>query len=178
MIALDSLDKKLLEAVQKGFPLAPEPFSQLGGELNINPPDVLRRIEALKKKGIIREIGPIFDGRALGFQSTLVAMRLPHQELDGAAGTIGRHAGVSHNYARNHTFNLWFTLALPPGADLPGEIDALAARVGADATLSLPALRIFKIGVQFNLGEEGRISTHAGAPGTPTPPPRNGQNTP
>ncbi len=178
MIALDTLDKKLLEAVQKGFPLAPEPFSQLGGELNISPDEVLRRIEALKNQGIIREIGPIFDGRALGFQSTLVAMRLPRQELDGAAGTIGRHAGVSHNYARNHTFNLWFTLALPPGADLPGEIDALAARVGADATLSLPALRIFKIGVQFQLGEEGRVSTHAGAPGTPTTPPGNGQNTP
>ena len=177
MIALDSLDRKLLEAVQKGFPLAREPFSELGRELETHPEEVLRRIEALKKESLIREIGPIFDGRALGFQSTLVAMRLPPRDLDGAAETISRHTGVSHNYARNHAFNLWFTLALPPQAGLPGEIDALAAGVGADAVLSLPALRIFKIGVQFHLGEKGRISTRAGAPSTHARPPGDGANT-
>jgi DNA-binding Lrp family transcriptional regulator len=160
MTELDMLDKKLLEAMQKGFPLEPEPFFELGKTLGIGQEEALQRVGALKDRGIIREIGAIFDGRALGYQSTLVALRLPTHQLDGAAGVIGQHPGVSHNYARDHDFNLWFTLALPPGTNLEEETQALAARAGAEAVLSLPAIRVFKIGVYFRLSDAVHISAH------------------
>ncbi|MFQ5826664.1 MAG: Lrp/AsnC family transcriptional regulator, partial [Dehalococcoidia bacterium] len=171
MTDLDTIDKRLLEATQKGFPLAPEPFFELGKQLEIGQEEALQRVVALKEKSIIREISAIFDGRYLGYQSTLVALRLPPHQLDGAAGIIGQHPGVSHNYAREHAFNLWFTLALPPGANLEEETQTLAARAGAEAVLSLPAIKVFKIGVYFRLSDAVHISAHADSR-------RDGGNTP
>ncbi|HEX78306.1 MAG TPA: Lrp/AsnC family transcriptional regulator [Dehalococcoidia bacterium] len=154
---LDELDKKLLNTAQGDFPLGREPFSAIGLQLGVGGDEVLRRLERLKGEGIIRHIGPILDARRLGYQSTLVAMQLPESRLDQAAQVINQHPGVSHNYARDHRFNLWFTLALPRDADLQGELQKLGHLVAAEAVLNLPALRVFKIGSYFDVAGEGRI---------------------
>src|ERR1051325_8512450 len=114
MIDLDAVDKSLLNIVQGDFPLDPTPYQRLAERLEITQDDVLQRVHRLKKGQIIRQISPIFDTRALGYQSSLVAMSVPTERLDEGAALVNTHPGVSHNYKRDHAFNLWFTVALLP----------------------------------------------------------------
>ena len=139
-----------LNALQRDFPLHQEPFSGLGSELEMDADEVLDRIRRLKQEGIIRHIGPIFDARKLGYTSTLAALQLPDNRLSDAAELISQHPGVTHNYSRNHKFNLWFTLTLPRRNDLDEEIQELGQYVRAEAVLNLPALRVFKLRTYFD----------------------------
>ncbi len=114
MTGLDALDQALLERMQFAFPLVPRPFAALGEELNLDESEVLARVLRLKGAGTIRQIGAIFDTRRLGYQSTLVAFHTGNGALETVAAQVSDHPGVSHNYARPHHYNLWFTLAVPP----------------------------------------------------------------
>jgi len=148
---LDAVDRALLERLQAPMPLVPQPFAALGQDLDLAESEVLARTRRLKAAGLIRQIGPIFDTRRLGYESTLVAFHVPEAALEEVAGRVSAHPGVSHNYARPHHYNLWFTLAVPPGEDLVTEIDRLARQTGVDDWLNLPALRVFKIKTHFGL---------------------------
>jgi DNA-binding Lrp family transcriptional regulator len=161
---MDEQDKRLLNAIQAEFPLTTRPFKDLGERAGLGEAETLARLAEFKRQRIIRQIGGIFDTRSLGYQSSLVAMRVPPERLDAAAQTVNGHPGVSHNYQRNHAFNLWFTLAVPPSSDLPWTVDRLHELAGAESTRVLPTLRLFKIGVQLDMeGTSGIERTNAGA---------------
>jgi DNA-binding Lrp family transcriptional regulator len=151
---LDAMDRALLERMQAGVPLAPRPFATLGEGLGLMEEESLARVRRLKEAGVIRQIGAIFDTRHLGYQSTLVAFHAPDGVLEEAAAQVSAHPGVSHNYARPHHYNLWFTLAVPPGRDVEDEVGRLARQTGVDDWLNLPALRVFKIQTHFALDKE------------------------
>ncbi len=148
---LDSLDRRLLDLLQTDFPLVVEPFSKLADEVSLSQEEVLNRLRRMKETGLIRQISAIFDSRRLGYRSTLAAFSVDDERLDEVALLINAHPGVSHNYARTHLFNLWFTLTLPPGEDLEAAVAKLAKNAGVERYLVLPALRAFKIGVQFKM---------------------------
>src|SRR5690606_16273972 len=101
--------------------------------------------------------------KALGYSSALVAMSVPADRLARAAAVINAHPGVSHNYKRTHQFNMWFTVAMPPGVDLDGVIDRLHVLAGAESTRPMPTLRLFKIGVTLDMSGT-RDMTARGAP--------------
>ncbi len=163
---LDSIDRKLLNLVQVEFPLSREPYADLGLRLGIDRDEVLHRIEQLKAKGIIRQISPVLDARSLGYQTTLVAMRVVESQLDKAARLIVEHPGVSHGYERNHHFNLWFTLALPPTADIETELQQLTSLADVEAVFVLPAIKLFKIGVYFAVdGDSQPVADTVAQPG-------------
>ena len=128
-----------------------EPFRQIGEETGIPESEVISRIAASKEKNIVRQISAIFDTRKLGYKTVLVAMRLPHDSLDSGARVINEHPGVSHNYARNGPFNLWFTLAVPPEDSLENTVEEMAGRAGAESYRLMPTIRFFKIGVNFDM---------------------------
>jgi len=153
-VFLDSIDKKLLNLVQTEFPLQPRPYSELGLKLGIDSDGVIQRIEQLKAKGIIRQISPVLDARRLGYQTTLVAMKVSASQLDKAAQLIKEHPGVSHGYQRDHRFNLWFTLAIPPAADMETELKRLASPIDAEVVFALPAIKLFKIGAYFAMDRD------------------------
>jgi DNA-binding Lrp family transcriptional regulator len=155
---MDVIDRRLLNLVQKGFPLVARPFAAIGERLGISEENALARTQRLKNAGIIRQISAIFDSRRLGYSSTLVAMDIPEQHIDESAGRISEHAGVSHNYKRDHSFNLWFTLTLPPGADLEAEVTQLSDVAPARRTRILPALRLYKIGVELDLEQGANVA--------------------
>ena len=163
---MDDLDKRLLNTIQADFPLVSRPFHALGGQLDLAEGEVIDRVAALKQRRIIRQISAIFDTRSLGYKSSLVAMRVQPEKLDGAAAIVNGHPGVSHNYTRDHAFNLWFTLAVPATSDLEWTVEHLHATTGAESTRILPTLRLFKIGMQLdmegNTGTERVESGHAG----------------
>ncbi len=150
---MDSVDKDLLNLIQREFPLEREPFAALGRPLGLAGDEVIRRIEALKRGRVIRQISAIFDTRVLGYQSTLVAASIPADKLNSAAKAINSHPGVSHNYERNNPFNLWYTVAVPPDSrlGLEGTVDVLHKISGAEKTRILPTLKLFKIGVTLDM---------------------------
>ena len=154
-IPLDETDKRLMNLLQSNFPLDPEPFALVAGEADLELSDVLGRTQRLLDGRIIREITPIFDTRALGYESMLVAAKVDSENPQRAARMVNAHPGVSHNYLRTHDFNLWFTIATPPDSKigLKGQIDALMEETGAVSMRELPTLVLFKI--NMNLEMEG-----------------------
>jgi DNA-binding Lrp family transcriptional regulator len=159
---MDDRDKRLLNAIQADFPLRSRPFDILGTALGLAEVEVIARLGEYKRQRLLRQIGGIFDTRSLGYQSSLVAMRVRPDRLEAAARVVNGHPGVSHNYERNHEFNLWFTVAVPPGSDLAWTVGRLREMAGADSARMLPTLRLFKIGVQFDMdGKSGTERSEA-----------------
>ena len=113
--------------------------------------EVLDRIRALKQSNVVRQISAIFDTRRLGYKTMLVAMRFASDKLDSGAQVINQHPGVSHNYGRTGSFNLWFTLAVPPDESLENTVEDMAQRTGAESYRLMPTIRFFKIGVNFDM---------------------------
>jgi len=156
--AMDAIDRRLLNLIQKDFPLVARPFAAIGEQLGTSEDDALARTRRLKKAEIIRQISAIFDSRRLGYSSTLVAMDIPEEHIDESASRISEHPGVSHNYKRDHSFNLWFTLTLPPGADQEAEVAQLSDVARARRARILPALHVFKSGVELDLEQGANVA--------------------
>jgi len=156
--SITQTDARLLDHLQTAIPLVDRPFLQIGQELSLSEQEVIDRVTALKCKtgGVIRQISAIFDSRSLGYESCLVAGKIQESRIDEAAAEVGKHPGVSHNYRRNHDYNLWYTLAVPPDSrlGLQKTVDILHARSGASITRLMPAIRMYKIGVKFSLSGE------------------------
>ena len=151
---LDTLDREILNEIQWTFPLVQRPFDEIAGKFNTTPQVIKDRMVSLKKSGVLRQLSAIFDTRRLGYKSSLVAAQVLPSELEGVAKQINRHPGVSHNYERNHEFNLWFTLAVPPGSDLKAEINRFKGIPGMVRIRLLPTIRLFKIGVKLDMVDE------------------------
>ena len=157
---MDIIDNKLLNLLQADFPLVREPYTGLGQRLDISADKVIGRIAQLKTEGIVRQIGPVLDSRRLGYHTTLAAMRVTENQLDSAERLISEHPGVSHGYERDHHFNLWFTLAIPPEASVETELQRLNAPIDAEAVFVLPAIKLFKIGAYFSMGDDSCSTTN------------------
>jgi DNA-binding Lrp family transcriptional regulator len=154
-VPLDEADKALLNLLQSSFPLEPEPFELVarGAELPVD--EVMARAQRLLDERIIREITPIFDTRALGYASMLVAAKVDSDNPHRAAQIVNSHPGVSHNYLRTHEFNLWFTIATPPDSELglEGTLEVLKAKTGAESIRELPTLTLFKINMNLEMSQ-------------------------
>jgi siroheme decarboxylase len=155
-VALDEADKRLLNLLQGSFPLEHRPFARVAEAASLSEEEVLQRTQRLLDQRIIRELTPIFDTRALGYQSMLVAAKVDPEHPHRAAQFINTHPGVTHNYLRNHEFNLWFTIAVEPDSrlGLNGTLDVLAERTGAESIRQLPTLKLFKIRMDLEM-EQG-----------------------
>jgi len=154
MSAADNLDKEILNEIQWTFPLVNEPFAEIAKKFSISSEELKDRLVKLKHKGVLRQLSAIFDTRKLGYSSSLVAMEIEPNRLDYVAQQINRHPGVSHNYERNHEFNLWFTLAVPPGSNLEKELEKFSKLQGIKKVRMLPTLQLFKIGVKLDMVDE------------------------
>ncbi|GIX05849.1 MAG: transcriptional regulator [Candidatus Poribacteria bacterium] len=152
-VEIDAVDGKLLNRMQEAFPLTERPFRVLGEMVGISEEEALRRTIRLRRAQIIRQISAIFDTRALGYKSSLVAFKVAPAELIETARIVNRHPGVSHNYERNHEYNLWFTIAVPPGHE-PEEDVAILARESGAVYRMLPTLVLYKIGVKLDVAGE------------------------
>jgi len=146
------MKQEILSRIQKKFPLVAEPFKVIAEELEIEESEVLSILQAQKKANIIRQTSAIFDTKRLGYKSSLVAFKIAEDKIDKAVEIINAHPGVSHNYERNHEFNIWFTMAVAPDSmlGLDKTIEILAKLTEADEYIMLPTLKLFKINVKLN----------------------------
>ena len=148
----EELTKEILSRIQKKFPLVAKPFKAIADELGIGEEEVLSILQAQKADKIIRQTSAIFDTKRLGYISSLVAFKIPAEKIDAAVAIINSHPGISHNYERNHDFNIWFTLGVAPDSKLGLEktLEILAKVTEAEDYIMLPTLKLFKINVKLN----------------------------
>ena len=148
---MNEIEKRLLNIIQSDFPVTSKPYENLAKQLGLSEADITKIIEDLKKRQIIRRVGAIFDLQELGYKSTLCAMKISPESLEEMAGIVNSYSGVTHNYGREHEFNLWFTLIAENEEKIIETIDDIKAKTGVDEILNLPALNLFKINVDFRL---------------------------
>jgi len=143
---------EILSRIQKKFPLVAKPFAAIADELDMSEAEVLEILQAEKKAGIIRQTSAIFDTKRLGYKSSLVAFKVQKEKIDAAVEIINSHPGISHNYERNHDFNIWFTLGVSPDSKLGLDktVEILAELTEADEFIMLPTLKLFKINVKLD----------------------------
>lgn len=146
---MDERDRRILNAIQEEFPVAAEPFQCLAERLGCSPEDVFSRVRAMKEIGVIRRIGAVFDLKRLGFVSTLCAARVPDDRVADFVAQVNGYRGVTHNYRRDHAYNIWFTFIAPSEAFLTQALAEIRVRTGIADILCLRAHRQFKINASF-----------------------------
>jgi DNA-binding Lrp family transcriptional regulator len=153
-MVLDNLDRELLNRIQTDFPLTGEPYKELAKELGTGEEEVLERLKRLKENGTIRRLGGIFDSRRLGYTGTLCAIKVPPEKIDFTAAVVNGYPGVTHNYIREHDYNMWFTLLVQNKDEISRIMKEIKEKTGLDEIISLPAVKLFKIRVNFDLTED------------------------
>ncbi len=147
---MDERDKAILNIIQSDFPLVSRPYAAMGERLKLTEAEVLARVRALKERGVIRRIGGNFQSKELGWISTLCAASVPEDRLDAFVSEVNSRPGVTHNYLREHKYNVWFTFIGPDWESVTETLADIRKKTGTDI-LNLPAEKLFKIKVDFQM---------------------------
>ena len=148
---MDDIDRNILNEIQSNFPIASRPFSELGKRFDLSEDEVLERVRRLKGEGVIRRIGGNFNSKKLDFSSTLCAAKVPEEKLDHFVETVNGYPGVTHNYLRNHEYNVWFTFIAPSMSHIEKALEEISDTTGVPEIRNLPAVKLFKIKVDFEV---------------------------
>lgn len=145
----DAVDRRIINALQEGFPLVPRPFAAVGRRLGLNEAELIERLENLRRCGAVTRFGPFFDAAAMGGAFCLCAMAVPEEHFESVAEQVNAHPEVAHNYARAHALNMWFVLA----TEKPDQVEATARAIEAEtglAVLRFPKEQEFYIGFRVS----------------------------
>lgn len=148
---MEETDKKILNILQKEFPLTEQPFAIVAKKCGINEEEVLARVQKMKNDGIIRRIGAVFDSAKLGRVSTLCAARVPEDKIELFVKTVNANKNVTHNYRRDDEYNIWFTVSAASAKKLESFLDEVKEKTGVTDILDMRAVRTFKINASFEL---------------------------
>jgi len=148
---LDSIDKQILELIQTNFPVVSRPYQAIGDQVGLAEVEVINRIKNLRQAGIIRRLGGLFDSRKLGYVGTLCAMQVAPQDIEQVAGVIAQYPGITHNYLRDHKYNMWFTLLAESEQKIAAILEEITNKTGITQILNLPSQKVFKVRVKFDL---------------------------
>lgn len=140
----DATDRRILNALQEGFPITPDAFAQAAADLGLEEAELISRLAAMKEARIITRFGPFYDAAAMGGAFCLCAMAVPEAEFDAVAEQVNAHPEVAHNYARTHRLNMWFVLATETEAAIAATARAITAETGHTVHL-FPKLQEFFI---------------------------------
>ncbi|MEA3471056.1 MAG: AsnC family transcriptional regulator [Thermodesulfobacteriota bacterium] len=148
---MDETDRKILNILQRDFPVDPESFRLIGEKIGLSEDEVLKRIKKLKDEGIIRRIGAVFDTKKLGYVSTLCAAKVPEENIRNFVDVVNSYKGVTHNYRRNHRYNIWFTLIASSDDEIEKILKEIEEKTGNSGILDMKATKKFKIDASFDL---------------------------
>ncbi len=157
------LQRHILDMIQDGFPLTPDPYAVLADSLACATDTVYTAVMDLRREGIIRRIGGSFVASALGYRSTLAAAKVDPACLESVAARVSAWPEVTHNYERSAEYNLWFTIIARGNPAVQTIIDDVQGYAGVKSVISLPAIRMFKLRVTFQIGETD-ASAQVGTP--------------
>jgi DNA-binding Lrp family transcriptional regulator len=148
---MNPTDRKILNEIQSDFPITSRPYRELGRRLNLTEEEVMSAVRQLKEEGVIRRIGGNFQSSRLNFVSTLCAAKVPEEKIDSFVEVVNRYAGVTHNYLRNNVYNIWFTFIAEDMEFIENVLKEISEETGAQVILNLPAIKMFKIKVDFEV---------------------------
>ena len=148
---MDDTDREIINAIQSDYPISPRPYLELGKRFGVSESEVLERVKRLKESGIIRRIGANFNSRKLNFTSTLCAARVPKEKLAGFVEEVNSYSGVTHNYLRDHEYNVWFTFIAPSMEQVEEALKEISEKTGVPEVRNLPAVKTYKIKVDFEV---------------------------
>jgi len=148
---MNQTDRKILNEIQSDFPIAARPYQELGRRLNLTEDEVMVAVRRMKEDGIIRRIGGNFHSSRLNFVSTLCAAKVPEEKIDRFVEAVNRHPGVTHNYLRNSVYNIWFTYIAEDMDFIENALKKISEETGVAEILNLPAEKMFKIKVDFEV---------------------------
>ena len=148
VLEISPIERALLEIIQTAFPLASNPYAEMGEKLGLSQKEVFDLTQNLRAKGLIRRIGASFNARALGWHSTLCAAKVPAHQLENFIELVNKQAGVTHNYLRNHAYNVWFTLIAKDKQEALAGLENISQKTGVKI-LNLPAEKIYKLKLNF-----------------------------
>ena len=148
---MDAIDRKIINAIQSNFPISLQPYQELGKQLHLAPDEVLKRVKVLKAASIIRRIGGNFHSHRLNYTSTLCAARVPEDKIERFVEVVNNYPGVTHNYLRRHDYNVWFTFIAASMSSIESALKEISGKTGVEEIYSLPAVRMFKIRVDFEV---------------------------
>jgi DNA-binding Lrp family transcriptional regulator len=146
---MDSVDRHIVTLIQAGFPVEERPYEAIGKKVGISEDEVIRRLKDIKESGEIRRMGASFDSRKLGYSSTLCAVHVPEEKMQAAIDAINSYHNITHNYERNHHYNVWFTVIAPSPARVDEILHEIEQSAGVGPIINLPASRLFKIQVDL-----------------------------
>ena len=144
-------DKDILNEIQSDFPITSRPYRELEKRLNLSELEILDRVKELKRSGVIRRIGGNFHSDRLEYESTLCAAKVPEDKIEHFVEVVNRHPGVTHNYLRNHAYNVWFTFIAKNMAYIKNALREISEETQVEEILNLPAVKTFKIKVDFEV---------------------------
>jgi DNA-binding Lrp family transcriptional regulator len=151
MPVIDDQNKKILNTIQVDFPIHPRPYKIIADKLGLSEDELIQRITQMKQEMLIRRIGGNFSPDRLGYHSTLCAARVPKDKLTLFTTTVNSYSGVTHNYQRDHDFNVWFTFIAASVDTIEDSLKQISKATGVETILNLPATRVFKISANFKL---------------------------
>jgi DNA-binding Lrp family transcriptional regulator len=151
MPPIDDVDRAILNRIQSDFPMTKRPYLSIAENFGLSENEVIKRLEQLKKKGIIRRIGGNFVPEKLGFVSTLCAAKVPEDKIEDFARTVNRYSGVTHNYKRDNKYNIWFTFIARSMDEIKGNLEDISRETGVKDIINLPATKMYKIRAHFDL---------------------------
>ncbi|MCK5837168.1 MAG: AsnC family transcriptional regulator [Desulfobacula sp.] len=151
MSVIDDQNKKILNTIQVDFPIHSRPYKIIADKLGLSEDELIQRITQMKQEMLIRRIGGNFSPDRLGYHSTLCAARVPKDKLTLFTTTVNSYSGVTHNYKRDHDFNIWFTFIAASVDFIEDSLKQISKATGVETILNLPATRVFKISANFKL---------------------------
>ncbi|MDR1045187.1 MAG: Lrp/AsnC family transcriptional regulator [Candidatus Adiutrix sp.] len=161
-VKLERLDRLILNAIQKDFPVAGRPYAVLARklnreyDLNLDEAELLNRVRALRRNGFIRRLGAVFSPALLGYRSALCAARVPEDRLALFTELVNRAPEVTHNYLREGDFNVWFTFTSNRQDSLGLFLENIRRESGVAEIHVLESEKLFKIKVDFKFSEPAR----------------------
>jgi DNA-binding Lrp family transcriptional regulator len=148
---LDDIDRAIINEIQSDFPITQRPYRELGKRFDRTEFEVIERAEKLKSEGIIRRIGGNFNSKKLNFTSTLCAAKVSEEKMERFVQAVNSYSGVTHNYLRNHKYNVWFTFIAPHMSYIDQALSEISEATGVNEIRNLPAIKVFKIKVDFEI---------------------------
>ena len=148
---MDEIDRSIINEIQTDFPITQRPYFELGKRLNLPEDIIIKRVKRLKEEGVIRRIGGNFHSNRLDFTSTLCAAKVPKEKIGHFVETVNRYPGVTHNYLRDHEYNIWFTFIARNMAFIENALKDISGKTGIKEIRNPPAVKTFKIKVDFEV---------------------------
>jgi len=147
---MDSLDRRVINQLQGGFPVCERPFREAAQQLGTTESELITRLRCMLDDGLLTRFGPLFHAEQLGGALSLCAMQVPPERFDNVAAQVNAFPQVAHNYQRDHAMNMWFVLATESAAELQRTIGDIERETGLEV-FNLPKHEEFYVGLHFQV---------------------------